>query len=116
MAKIHIKNLKVCTLIGIYEWEQKNKQDVIINLTIDFDASKPAQSDQIDDTLDYHQLTKKIIQSVESSQYNLIEKLSQSILDIVMLEPLVLGCSIRVDKPLALKLADSVAVKLSQKK
>ncbi|VAW14328.1 hypothetical protein MNBD_BACTEROID05-41 [hydrothermal vent metagenome] len=116
MAKIYIKNLKVCTLIGIYEWEQKNKQDVLINLTIEFDASKPSQSDQINDTLDYHKLTEKIIQRVESSQYNLIEKLSQSILDIVMIEPLVLGCSIRVDKPLALKTANSVAVELTEQK
>ena len=49
MATIRITNLKLRTIIGIHDWERAHKQDVIINVTIEFDASKAADSDNIDD-------------------------------------------------------------------
>ena len=115
MATIRITNLKLRAVIGTNDWERDCKQDVIINIKIDFDGSKASQSDDLKDTIDYKALTKQIIQEVESSQFFLLEKLAKSILTIVMNNPLVEEAQVRVDKPLALRFADSVSVELKDK-
>ncbi|MBN1870510.1 MAG: dihydroneopterin aldolase [Candidatus Omnitrophica bacterium] len=116
MATIRITNLKLRAVIGTNDWERECKQDVIINIRIDFDASKASLSDNIKDTIDYKAITKDIIQDVESSQYFLLEKLAKSILKIVMKNPLAIETTVRVDKPLALRFTDSVSVEISEKR
>jgi FolB domain-containing protein len=116
MATIRITNLKLRTVIGANDWERNCKQDIIINIKIDFDASTAAHSDDLKDTLDYKALTKQIIQMVEASQFFLLEKLAKKILTIVMNNPLVEKVKVRVDKPLALRFTDSVSVELEDKK
>ena len=116
MATIRITNLKLRTIIGIHDWERKHKQDVIINITIDFDASKSIESDTIKDTVDYKVLTKHIIKKVETSDFQLLEKLAQLVLNIVMENPQVQKATVRVDKPFALRFADSVSIELSEKR
>ena len=115
MATIRITNLKLRTIIGANDWERECKQDVIINVTINFDASKASQSDNIKDTIDYKAMTKRITGEVEPSGFFLLEKLAKHILSIVMENPLVKEAAVRVDKPLALHFADSVSVELSEK-
>lgn len=116
MAKIEIKNLKLRAIIGIYEWERKHKQDVVINITIIYDAKKASASDNIKDTVDYKAITKDIIKLVEGSKYKLIEKLAAAILKIVLSDKKVKEAVVRVDKPFALRFADSVSVELSKKR
>ncbi len=116
MAKIRITNLKLHTLIGIYEHERIMKQDVIVNIVIDFDAEKVIASDDLKDTIDYHSMTQKIIAQVENSSFFLLEKLANMILDIVMEDKLVDEACVRVDKPNALRFADSAAIELSKKR
>ena len=115
MATLRITNLKLRTIIGTNDWERKRKQDVIINIKIDFDASKASENDNIKDTIDYKAITKRIIQEAEPSSFFLLEKLAKRILTIVMENPLVKETAVRVDKPLALRFADSVSVELSEK-
>jgi len=114
MAKIYITNLRLRTIIGINDWERDNEQDVIINITIDYDAARAAKSDKLSDTIDYKKVTKEIIKKTESSKFFLLEKLADTILKIVMKNPRINACSVRVDKPQALRFADSVAVELSE--
>lgn len=114
MATMRITDLKLRVVIGIDDWERKSKQDVTINVKIDFDASKACVSDAIEDTLDYKTLTKRIIKEVEDSNIFLLEKLAQLILDIVLDHPLVEEASVRVDKPFALRFADSVSIELNE--
>jgi FolB domain-containing protein len=82
LAKLRISDLLLRTVIGDNEWERDRKQDVIINLTCEFDATKAAQSDAIADTVDYKKLKKKIMEEVENSRYRLLEKLARRILEI----------------------------------
>lgn len=116
MATIRITNLKLRTIIGINDWERECKQDIVINVTIDCDATKAAKSDTIEDAVDYKTLTKRIIKEVEASSFFLLEKLAKVILNIVMENSLVREAAVRVDKPLALRFADSVSVELSEKR
>jgi len=116
MAIIHITDLKLRTIIGTYDWERENKQDIIINISMEFDASKAGQSDRIEDTINYKTITKKIIKEIEASSFFLIEKLAQMIMDIVMENILIREATVKVDKPFALRFADSVSIELEKKR
>src|SRR5262245_12176490 len=113
---IRIKNLRLRAVIGIFDWERKHPQDVVVNATIQFDGSKAAFSDKIEDTVDYKEITKGIIQLVEASQFFLLEKLASEILTLILKNPQVEEARVEVDKPLALRYSDSVSVEVSGKR
>ena len=114
MATIRITNLRLRTIIGANDWERDHKQDVVINVKIKFDPTAPIQSDELKDTIDYKTITKKIIEQVEGSNFYLIEKLADMIMKIVMENPDVKKAKVRLDKPHALRFADSVSIELKQ--
>jgi FolB domain-containing protein len=116
LAKITIVDLLLRTVIGDNDWERDVKQDVIINLSFEFDAFKAVASDALADTVNYKQLKRKIIAEVEGSRYRLIEKLAARVLAIVMEDPRVQSATVRIDKPQALRYAKSVAVEMSERK
>ncbi|MBP9854292.1 MAG: dihydroneopterin aldolase [Candidatus Omnitrophica bacterium] len=116
MASIHIENIRLRTIIGINDWEREHKQDIIINIHIHFDPKKSIQSDNIKDTIDYKTITKKVIDLVEQSNYYLIEKLADAILNVVMDDPLIMETTVKVDKPFALRFTDSVSIELTKKR
>ncbi len=113
MATIHITDLHLRAIIGNNPWERDKKQDVIINITIDFDATKASKSDKLKDTVDYKALTKKIIKHVETSRYFLLERLAAKVLDIVLTVSVIEAATVRIDKPQALRFAKSVSVTLT---
>jgi len=110
---IRIKNLRLRAVIGIFDWERNHPQDVVINATIQFDGSKAAHSDKIEETVDYKEITKGIIQLVEASHFFLLEKLANEILTLILKNPKVHEARVEVDKPLALRYSDSVSVEVS---
>jgi D-erythro-7,8-dihydroneopterin triphosphate epimerase len=116
MAVIKIKNLRLRTIIGIFDYEREHKQDIVINLKIHFDDSKASSTDNIDDTVDYKKITKKIIAEVEKSEFFLLEKLSDFVLDIIMEDLKIKGATVKLDKPHALRYADSVAIIKTRKR
>ena len=116
MATIRIKNLRLRTIIGIQKWERDEKQDVIINIEFDYNSLRAVKSDKITDAIEYKALTKTIITRVESSNFYLIEKLTKTILDIVLKQKGAKRAVVRVDKPFALRFADSVSCELSSEK
>lgn len=110
---IRVKNLRLRTIIGILDWERKKRQDVVVNLEIEFDGSPAAQSDEIQDSVDYKTITKQIIQLVESSRFHLLEKLCAAIVESIMEDERVCRARAEVDKPHALRFADSVSMEAS---
>jgi D-erythro-7,8-dihydroneopterin triphosphate epimerase len=116
MATIRITNLKLRTIIGINEWERDTKQDVVINVSLEFDATSAAKSDDIKDTVDYKAITKKIIKLVEESEFFLLETLADRIMAIALGDPKVQEAAVRVDKPQALRFSDSVSVELHRQR
>lgn len=113
---IKIKNLRLRAIIGIYDWERENKQDVIVNLQMFFDGQKAAQTDAIVDTVNYKSITKAIIAFVENSSFQLIESMASRIADLVLGDPLVLKTTVEIDKPHALRFADSVSIVCEREK
>ena len=114
MAIIRITDLKLKAIIGINAWERTTKQDVIINLELDFDASKAAQSDDIQDTVDYKALKKRIIDLVKASQFFLLEKFVEEVLTLILEDPKIRKATVRIDKPKALRFAKSVSIESSR--
>ncbi len=109
-------DLSLRAVIGTNGWERKNKQDVLINVTIDYDASKAARTDHIKDTVDYKNITKRIIKIVEGSHFHLLEKLTDTVLKVVMNDKKVESATVRIDKPHALRFARSVSVELTSQR
>lgn len=110
MATIHITDLTLKTIIGTNDWERTTKQKVVINVSLEYDASAAAKSDNIGDAVDYKKITKKIISMVRKSKFHLLEKLTQNVLDIVLEDKKIKKASVRIDKPLALRFAKSVSL------
>lgn len=107
---INIENLRLRTTVGIYEWEQKVKQDIVINIEIEFDGTSAVAEDAIEHTVDYKTVTKRIIAMVEDTKFNLIERISGDVVNLIMEDEKVQRASVKVDKPGALRFTDSVSV------
>jgi D-erythro-7,8-dihydroneopterin triphosphate epimerase len=113
MARIRVKDLRLRTFIGINEDEILNKQDVLINLTILYAAQEAVRDNDIDHALNYRTITKAIIAHVEGNRFALLERLTQELLDLVMSNGSVLYAEVEVDKPHALRFAESVSITLA---
>ncbi|WP_110458839.1 dihydroneopterin triphosphate 2'-epimerase [Shewanella algidipiscicola] len=111
-AKIKITNLRLRTFIGFNPDEREKQQDVVINIEIHYPAALSAQTDDVSDALNYKVITKKVIQHVEEGRFLLLEKLVSDILTISCEHPWVRYCQVTVDKPHALRFADSVSLSL----
>lgn len=84
MDIIFLGGLQVQTIIGIYEWERETKQTIILDIEMAYDIRKAAQSDDIEDTLDYKTLSKRILSFVEQSEFFLVEKLAEEICQVIL--------------------------------
>ena len=113
MARIRVKDLRLRTFIGIKEEEILNKQDVLINLTILYPAADAVAVNDIEHALNYRTITKAIIRHVEENRFALLERMTQEILDLVMENPAVRYAEVEVDKPHALRFAESVSITLA---
>ena len=113
MARIRVKDLCLRTFISINEDEILNKQDVLINLTILYAAQEAVRDNDIDHALNYRTITKAIIAHVEGNRFALLERLTQELLDLVMANESVLYAEVEVDKPHALRFAESVSITLA---
>lgn len=116
MAIIRIKNLLVRTIIGFNPEERVNRQDVIINLEIEVDVSLAISTDHPDEIYNYKAITKEIIAFVSESKFNLLEKLTHEVLQLVMQDERVMWAKIEIDKPHALRFSESVSVELEAKR
>jgi len=112
--RIFIRDLALRCIIGIYPEERKQKQDIVLQITLETDMRRAARTDRIQDAVDYKSLKKDIVKQVEASSYQLIETLADRIASLCLKNPRVRRATICVDKPSALRFARSVAVELTR--
>ncbi|MFC1542687.1 dihydroneopterin aldolase [Pseudomonadota bacterium] len=105
-----IEGLEVRTVIGIYDWEREIRQSVRLDLKMAWDISKAARTDNIEDTLDYKAVSKRLISYVEASSFGLIESLAEECAKIVMIEFDVPWLQLKMSKPGAVRGSENVAV------
>lgn len=86
MDIIFLRDLRIDTIIGIYDWERSTRQTVSLDLEMATDIRTAAASDHIDDTLNYKAVAKRLIAFVSESEFQLVETLAERICDLVLEE------------------------------
>ena len=116
IATIRIKNLRLRTYVGIKEEEINNRQDVVINVRLRYDACMAIRDNDIEAALNYRTITKNIIAHVEGNRFALLERMTREVLDLAMAAEAVLDAEVEIDKPHALRFSDSVSVTLADQR
>ncbi len=83
MDIVFLKDLRIDTVIGVYDWEREVKQPVVLDIEMSADIARAALSDHIDDTLDYKSVAKRLIEFVEQSEFQLVETLAERCAQII---------------------------------
>lgn len=111
-ATINISNLRLRTFIGFNPEEKDKRQDVVINIEIRYAISEATLNDQVHGALNYKTITKQVIRHVEQGHFLLLEKLVADVLKICSSHRDVVSSRVTIDKPHALRFADSVSLSL----
>lgn len=113
--RIFLEAFEVRCRIGIYGWEQKIRQRVLIDLAYPTDARKAAQKDSIDDTLNYKKVAKFIQQFCESGQFQLVETLAEKLAAQLLKKFKLKEVRLRIAKPGAIRGSKTVGVEIIRK-
>jgi dihydroneopterin aldolase len=114
MDKIFLDELKVDTVIGIWEWERRIRQTVVIDLEMSADIARAAATDDVADTLNYKSVAKRIQSFVAESSFQLVETLAERIAAIIREEFEVAWVKVRVNKPGAIRGSKAVGVSIER--
>jgi 7,8-dihydroneopterin aldolase/epimerase/oxygenase len=110
MDKILLNDLKVECIVGIWEWERRVPQIVILDLELATDVRKAAASDSIEDAVDYKQAADRVREFVAQSQFKLLESLAENTAQLLLRELRVSWVRVKVVKPGALGAGAKVSV------
>ncbi|HEY5682648.1 MAG TPA: dihydroneopterin aldolase [Sulfuricaulis sp.] len=110
MDIIYLHDLKIECIIGIWEWERRIKQTVIIDLDMAADIRQAAANDKIEDTLNYKAVSKRLIDFVGNSQFQLVETLAEKVAELLFAEFKIQWVRVRINKRGAVRGAGDVGV------
>lgn len=110
MDIVFIRELKVQTVIGAFEWERSIRQTVVLDLEMGADVAKAAATDQLEDALDYKAVSDRISGFISESSFQLVETLAESVAAILQKEFDITWLRLRVSKPGAVRGAKDVGV------
>ena len=110
MDIIFLSGLTTECIIGIWDWERRVKQKVVVDLEMGADIRRAAATDHIDDTLDYKRVAKRLLQFVGDSQFQLVETLAERIAELVITEFAVPWVRVRLNKQGAIRGSRDVGI------
>jgi dihydroneopterin aldolase len=113
---IFLRDLRVETVIGIWDWERKIRQTVSIDLELAADIREAAATDNIDDALNYKAIAKRVQQFVGESNFQLVETLAEKVATLILDEFPVPSVQVRINKPGAIRGARDVGVLIRRSK
>ena len=114
MDKIFLDELKIDTIIGIWDWERKIRQTVVVDLEMSADIAKAAATDEVVDTLNYKAVAKRLQAFVGDSSFQLVETLAENIARIIRDEFDVAWVRVKVHKPGAIRGSKDVGVEIER--
>ncbi|HLA08586.1 MAG TPA: dihydroneopterin aldolase [Anaerolineales bacterium] len=114
MDKVIIKNLLARGIIGVNDWERKRPQNILINLTLYTDTRHAGETDDIADCVDYTKISKKLLAHAESVNRFTVEALANDLAKLCLEEKGVEKAIVRVEKPGAVRFAESVGVEVER--
>ena len=107
---VFIKGLKAASVIGCYDWERDIRQTLVIDLELEADFARAAQSDALEDALDYAAISQRVIAVCEGSRFQLLEALAEHVASIVLAEFSIERLRMTITKPGAVAEAEGVGV------
>lgn len=110
MDIVFLRDLRIDTIIGIYEWERQIRQIVVLDIEMAADVATAAATDHIDDTLNYKAVAKRLIQFVSESKFQLVETLAEECVRIIREEFDVPWVRLTLNKKGAVRGADGVGI------
>ena len=114
--KIIISDIHLKTVIGVHDWEKKEPRDIIMTIELGVDISAAAKTDEINETVDYDELTQRLISFNKNKTFNLIETMAEESATLILKEFNVFNVQITLVKPQAMPFSKSVAVKIFREK
>ena len=111
---ILINDLLVRGVLGVNDWERENKQDILINIVLRTDLRAGALRDNLEDSVNYRTVAKRVTEHVESSTRFTVEALAEDIAQLCLSMPKVTRVRVRVEKPGAVRFARSVGVEINR--
>jgi len=116
MDEIFIKDLLIRGVIGVTEHEREQPQDILVNVIIYADSTRAGQTDDVNESVNYRTIAKKILNYVEGAKRYTVEALAADIMKLVLEEANVLGARVRVEKPGAVRFSRSVGIEITRMK
>jgi dihydroneopterin aldolase len=110
MDIVYLNDLRIDTVVGIYDWERRTRQTVILDIEMGTDIRKAAETDDISHTIDYKAVAKRLFSFVGESEFELVEKLAEGVASILLEEFKVPWCRVRLNKKGALRGVRDVGV------
>lgn len=110
MDIVYLRDLRIDTVIGIFDWERRTTQTIILDLEMSADIARAAASDDIKDTLNYKEVAKRLIEFVGQSRFQLVETLAERCAQIIREEFGVRWVKLTLNKKGAVRGADDVGV------
>jgi FolB domain-containing protein len=114
MDQIFINDLLIRGVIGISDREREQPQDILVNVVIFSDIQKAGKSDNVEDSVNYRTVAKKVLAHTEKIQRFTVEALATDIANLVLAEPKVRGVRVKVEKPGAVRFSKSVGVEIER--
>ncbi|HEV2212597.1 MAG TPA: dihydroneopterin aldolase [Gammaproteobacteria bacterium] len=116
MDIVFIRELKVDTVVGIYDWERRIRQSVVLDIEMGSEIARAAKTDHIEDALDYKAVAKRVAGYVRESEFQLVETMAEKVAELVMQEFKVPWIKITLNKPGAVSGSRSVGVTIERGK
>lgn len=110
MDIVFIRELRADTIIGVYDWERRIRQTVVLDLELASNNRRAAASDQIDDAMDYAAISGRVLSFIEASEFQLIETMAERVAEVIIEEFAVPWLRLRLSKPGAVAQARDVGV------
>ncbi len=114
--KIFLRGLETHCIIGIFDWERKRRQKVVIDLEFPANIAKAAKRDDIRGTIDYKRIAKRTLSFVQTSRYHLIETLAERLAALLLKEFSLKNLTLRVAKPGAIRGSKNVGVEIIRRR
>jgi FolB domain-containing protein len=111
---LKIKNLKLKTIVGVYEWEKNTPREIIVNAEIKTNHDKSCESDNLADAIDYDSMSNKIKNFLTQNRFKLIEKMTNELIKEIMKDQRITKCRLEIDKAGAVDFVESFSVTLEE--
>jgi dihydroneopterin aldolase len=112
---IFLSGLTADCIVGIWDWERRVKQKVVLDVEMEADVRRAAASDSIEDTLDYKRVAKRLLDFVGNSQFQLVETLAERVAGLIVTEFGVPWVRVRLNKQGAIRGARDVGILIERR-